>query len=41
MHGSTLGSVRILVTEDDAKLASLLGQALTEADHEVRVVGSG
>jgi two-component system, OmpR family, response regulator len=33
--------VRILVTEDDAKLASLLGQALTEADHEVRVVGSG
>jgi two-component system OmpR family response regulator len=33
--------VRILVTEDDVKLASLLGQALTEADHEVRVVGSG
>ena len=33
--------MRILVTEDDARMASLLGQALTEADHEVRVVGSG
>ena len=33
--------MRILVTEDDVKLAALLGQALTEADHEVRVVGSG
>jgi two-component system, OmpR family, response regulator len=33
--------VRVLVTEDDARMASLLGQALTEADHEVRVVGSG
>jgi two-component system, OmpR family, response regulator len=33
--------VRVLVTEDDARMASLLGQALTEADHVVRVVGSG
>ena len=33
--------MRVLVTEDDARMASLLGQALTEADHEVRVVGSG
>jgi two-component system, OmpR family, response regulator len=33
--------VRVLVTEDDARMAALLGQALTEADHEVRVVGSG
>jgi len=31
----------VLVTEDDARMAGLLGQALTEADHEVRVVGSG
>ena len=31
----------MLVTEDDARMASLLGQALTEADHVVRVVGSG
>src|SRR3954464_4207735 len=34
-------AVRVLVTEDDARMASLLGQALTEADHVVRVVGSG
>jgi len=33
--------MRVLVTEDDARMASLLGQALLEADHEVRVVGSG
>ena len=33
--------MRVLVTEDDARMAALLGQALTEADHEVRVVGSG
>jgi two-component system, OmpR family, response regulator len=33
--------MRVLVTEDNARMASLLGQALTEADHEVRVVGSG
>src|SRR5829696_7930305 len=33
--------MRVLVTEDDARMAGLLGQALTEADHEVRVVGSG
>jgi two-component system OmpR family response regulator len=33
--------MRILVTEDDPRMASLLGQALTEADHEVRVVSSG
>src|SRR3954465_2234887 len=33
--------MRVLVTEDDARMASLLGQALTEADHVVRVVGSG
>jgi two-component system, OmpR family, response regulator len=33
--------MRVLVTEDDARMASLLGQALMEADHEVRVVGSG
>ena len=31
----------MLVTEDDATMAGLLGQALTEAEHEVRVVGSG
>ena len=31
----------MLVTEDDSRMASLLGQALTEADHNVRVVGSG
>jgi two-component system OmpR family response regulator len=36
-----VGAVRVLVTEDDARMASLLGQALLEADHEVRVVGSG
>ena len=29
------------MTEDDARMAALLGQALTEAEHEVRVVGSG
>src|SRR3954452_970504 len=39
--GLRSGAVRILVTEDDVKLAALLGQALSEADHEVRVVGSG
>jgi two-component system OmpR family response regulator len=33
--------VRVLVTEDDARMASLLGQALAEADHDVRVVSSG
>jgi two-component system OmpR family response regulator len=33
--------VRVLVTEDDPRMAALLGQVLTEADHEVRVVGSG
>ena len=33
--------VRVLVTEDDARMAALVGQALTEADHDVRVVGSG
>jgi two-component system OmpR family response regulator len=33
--------MRVLVTEDDARMAALLGQALSEADHEVRVVGSG
>jgi two-component system OmpR family response regulator len=31
----------VLVTEDDARMAGLLGQALAEADHEVRVVASG
>src|SRR3954466_14162257 len=41
MRASTIGHVRVLVTEDDAGMASLLGQALTEADHEVCVVGSG
>jgi two-component system OmpR family response regulator len=33
--------MRVLVTEDDARMASLLGQALSEAGHEVRVVSSG
>jgi two-component system OmpR family response regulator len=33
--------MRVLVTEDDARMASLVGQALMEADHEVRVVSSG
>jgi two-component system, OmpR family, response regulator len=33
--------MRVLVTEDDARMASLLGQALTEAEHEVRIVSSG
>jgi two-component system, OmpR family, response regulator len=33
--------MRVLVTEDDATMAGLLGQALTEADHDVRIVGSG
>ena len=33
--------MRVLVTEDEARMAALLGQALTEAGYEVRVVGSG
>jgi two-component system, OmpR family, response regulator len=33
--------VRVLVTEDDTTMAALLGQALSEADHDVRVVTSG
>jgi two-component system, OmpR family, response regulator len=33
--------MRVLVTEDDARMATLLGQALIEAEHEVRVVSSG
>jgi two-component system OmpR family response regulator len=39
--GLRSSTVRVLVTEDDARMASLLGQALTEADHDVRVVASG
>src|SRR3954453_5479174 len=41
MSPTKIGGVRVLVTEDDARMATLLGQALIEAEHEVRVVSSG